>query len=308
MKILQNRKYRGELALLLVTVMWGGTFTIVKESLNDASPMIFVAVRFSLAALLFAPFVIKDIARNQKDILAGIFLGVLIFLAFSSQTAGLQYTTATKSGFITGTLVVIIPIFQLIIERRPPTTGAIIGTILVFFGIVLLSTGESDIFTLLNDLGNNFNFGDLLTLICAVLFALHVVYLDILSKKHNLNVLVFFQMAVSAILGLITASLFDASGYQPYHFNLTGYLIFGLIYTAVFATVGATFFQTKYQKEVTPTKAGIIYSFEPIFAAIIAFFALNEKISNFGALGSFLIFSGLIIAELYDNRFKKQNG
>ncbi len=301
-----QRKYLGVTALIIVTILWGATFVIVKESLNDVSSMLFIALRFSIAAIFLIPIYFKNRDKFKKPaVIAGTILGLFLFFGFATQTVGLKYTTATKSGFLTGTLVVMVPIFQTIIEKRAPTKGAVIGTILVFIGILFLSSGGDSIFTFLDDLGSNFNVGDFLTLLCAVFFALYVVYLDIVSPKFDFWILLSLQIFTTAILGYISSILFFAVSFEPIRIDLTQYLIFGLVYTALFATLITTALQTKFQKEVSPTKAGIIYSFEPIFAALFAFFLLSEKITNFGFVGSVLIFSGLIVSELHENLLKK---
>ncbi len=296
-------KYLGESALLIVTLFWGATFVIVKESLNDISSMLFIAFRFTIAGLLFAPFLFKKhIKFTLSAVLSGGLLGFLLFGGFATQTVGLKYTLATKSGFITGSSVVMIPIFQTLIEKRLPTKGAILGTFFVLVGILFLSSGGNSIFTFLQTLGSNFNFGDGLTLICAVFFALYVVYLDLISKKHDFLLLLFMQIAVTGVLSFITALLFGFSNIEPIKIDFSNNLIFGLLYTAIFATLITTALQTKYQKLITPTKAGIIFSFEPIFAAIIAFFAINERITIFGLVGGLLIFIGLLTSELRQSK------
>ncbi len=302
----QNRsyKYLGEGALLLMTVLWGGTFVIVKESLSDISSLLFVAFRFGIAAvvLLLIFFAAKK-RFDQKSILPGMFLGFFLFLGFFTQTIGLKYTTATKSGFITGSLVVMVPLFQTIIEKKLPSKGAQIGTVLVFIGIIFLSSGGTSITNFLAELGANFNFGDWLTLACAAFFALHVVYIDVISVKYNFWTLLISQIITVSVLSFITAFIFSGFNVEGLHVSFTSYLIFGLLYTSLLATLFNLGIQTKFQKVVSPTKAGIIYSFEPIFAALFAFFLLNEKISNFGLVGSAIIFVGLIVSEAFDSYF-----
>lgn len=287
--------------LLIVTLLWGGTFVIVKESIQDVSTMVFILLRFSLAMLIFIPWKWKVIFPLKKEhVMPGVILGVILFISFATQTVGLKYTSATKSGFITGSAVVMIPILQTTLEKRLPTIGASIGTVLVFIGILFLSSGGGSLTNFLDELGGNFNFGDMLTLFCAMAYALYVVYLDMVSGKMNLWTLVFYQIIVTVILSFIAALAFSVSGLEPLRISFTSDLAFGVFYTALFATLITTILQTKYQRFVTPTKAGIIFSFEPIFAAIIAYFAINEKITNFGLIGSLLVFTGLIISETYD--------
>lgn len=304
MKI-KSQKYFGEAMLLLVTLLWGATFVIVKESLNDISSLLFIGIRFSIAGLFLLPVILKIRGRmNKESVIAGVILGLLNFFAFASQTIGLKYTSATKSGFITGSLVVMIPIFQTIIEKRKPTKGATIGIILVFIGLLFLSSGGSSIFTFLNELGAGFNFGDTLTLLCAVLFAIYVVYLDMVSFKHDYWVLLTVQIYTTAIMGILFSFLFSGIGFEEVKIEITEYLIFGLLYTGILATLVTTALMTKYQKVVSPSKAGIIYSFEPIFAAIFAFVFLAEYLTGLGYMGTILIFSGLLVSELYDRFFK----
>lgn len=305
------KKYFAEAALLVMTIIWGGTFVIVKESLNDVSSMLFIAIRFGIAGLIILFFLIlKKHLIDRKSIIPGLVLGVFLFIGFGFQTVGLQHTSATKSGFITGTLVVMVPIFQMIIEKKTPTRGSIIGTILVFIGILFLSSGGTSITSFLSELGSTFNLGDTLTLICAVFFAMQVVYMDIYSPKNDFWMLFIIQLIVVSLLGLITSVIFHVTDFEKIHLSLTDNLWTGILYTSLLATCINFGLQTKYQKVVTPTKAGIIYSFEPIFAALFAFFLLNEKISNFGLVGSALIFSGLIISEVFDTFFErmKNNG
>jgi len=300
-------KYFGEGALLLMTVIWGGTFVIVKESLNDISTLLFVAFRFGIASsLLVLILLLRKIKIEWQSVLPGMFLGLFLFLGFFTQTIGLRFTSATKSGFLTGSLVVMVPIFQMIIEKKLPGRGAIIGTMLVFLGILFLSSGGSSIASLLGELGANFNFGDGMTLLCAVFFALHVVYMDVISSKNHFWTLLITQLSTVSILSFISAFVSSGVSIESLHVSLTKYLLFGLLYTSLLATLFNIGLQTKFQKIVSPTKAGIIYSFEPIFAALFAFFLLNEKISNFGIVGSILIFLGLIVSEVYESFFSKK--
>ena len=306
-----TKKYSGELIMLLVTLLWGATFAIIKEALNDISTMLFISIRFSIVGVLLLPILfIKKVDFNKSVIYSGCLLGFILFMGFATQTVGLKYTTATKSGFLTGTAVVIIPILQTIIEKKKPSKGSILGTVIVIIGILFMSSGGESIISFVSGLGSHFNFGDLLTLICAFFFALYVVYLDVVSKKYGFLQLLFLQILVIAFLGFLSSQFFSYTAFEYPRINFTPQLIFALFYTSIFATLITTALQTKYQKLISPTKAGIIFSFEPIFAATIAFFLLSEKITNFGLIGASLIFIGLIVSEVYDNIIKngKQAG
>ncbi|NWF50662.1 MAG: DMT family transporter [Ignavibacteriaceae bacterium] len=297
------KKYLSEGALLVNTIIWGGTFALIKNALPDISPSIFLAVRFSIAALILLPFVFRQIVSITKPaFISGIVLGIFYFLGFAAQTIGLKFTTATKSGFITGTFVVIIPVLQLLIERRTPRWHNFLSILLVLLGLIFLSSKGENIFSLIDELGADFNLGDLLTLICAVLFAFQVVYVDVFTKRFDYLPLVFLQLAITGIGGAVFTFIFSLTGIEIINFTFSGSVLIALVYTVIFASVAATIIQLKFQKEVSPTKAGIIFSFEPIMAAIFAFFILNEKISNFGLLGCILIFIGLLLSEILDKK------
>jgi drug/metabolite transporter (DMT)-like permease len=293
------KKYFGEGALLFNTLIWGGTFALIKSAFQDISPSIFLTLRFSLATLLLFPFIFKVLRNvNKQTIVAGSILGIFYFTGFAAQSVGLNLTTATKSGFITGTFVVFIPILQLIIEKRIPKWFNVLSVILVLLGLIMLSSRGENVVEFLSQLGSDFNLGDFLTLICALLFAFQVVYVDVFTNKYDYLPMVFIQLFITGLGGFILTALFSLTGIEIIKFNFNNNLFFAIIYTSVFASILATIIQLKFQKNVSPTKAGIIFSIEPIFAAIFAYFLLNEKISKFGLIGCVLIFAGLIISEV----------
>lgn len=297
------KKYFGESALLFNTIIWGATFALIKGALDDSSPMIFVALRFGLAAIIIFPFIYKQILSVDKQtLIAGSILGIFFFSGFATQTIGLNYTTATKSGFITGTFVVFIPILQLIIEKRKPRWFNLVSILLVLVGLILLSSKGNHFLDLLDELGSDFNIGDFLTLLCAILFAFQVVYVDVFTKRHPYMPMVFMQLFITGLGGIIFALLFSAFSIEDIKLGISSNLIFAILYTALFASILATVIQLKFQKVVSPTKAGIIYSFEPIMAALFAYFLLTEKISNFGLLGGLFIFIGLLFSEVLEKR------
>lgn len=293
------KRFIGEGALVLTTLVWGVTFVVIKLALTDVSPLLFVSLRFSIAALILLPFMLGTLKLSTRQALAGgLILGLLNFAGFATQTVGLNFTSATKSGFITGTFVVFTPILQFIIEKKIPRKENILGIFLVLLGLILLSSKGTSIFDIFSELGENFNIGDFFTLLCAIAFAFYIVYLDMISHKIDYKLLVFIQIAVTGICGWIFTYILSASGMEKLSFSLNGTVIFSVIYTALLATILATTLQTKYQKFVTPTKAAIIFSLEPIFAAFFAFVIINEKVSSFGFIGGIFIFTGLLVSEL----------
>jgi drug/metabolite transporter (DMT)-like permease len=294
------KRYLPETLLMLNTIIWGATFVIIKSALTDISPLLFISIRFLFATIILLPFTFKIFRNiNKATFIGGLLLGFLYFVGFSTQTIGLNYTTATKSAFITGTFIIFTPFFQIMFERRAPSKGIVAGIFLAVVGLIFLTSTGDSLLSVFSEINQNFNVGDFFTLICAIVFSLYIVYLDIISKKSDYKPLVFLQVSVTGVCGILFSLLFTVWEVEKIHFNFTYNLLFAILYTSIFATVITTTLQTKYQKFVTPSAAGIILSFEPIFAALFAFFMLNEKISNFGLIGCLLIFCGLIVSEIY---------
>ncbi|MGH2567228.1 MAG: DMT family transporter, partial [Bacteroidota bacterium] len=187
--------------------------------------------------------------------------------------------------------VVLTPICQVVIERRAPKLGNVVGVFIVTIGLFFLTSPE----------GSKLNRGDLLTLGCALCFALYIVYLDIFTQDHHPAQLTFAQFFTTGIAGVLGASLFEELTWNP-----VPHLLTALAYLTVFATVIALYVQTKYQKDTTPTRAGIIFAVEPVFAAVFAYFVLGEVLGTLGIFGGGLIVAGLLVSELSDLFFKRQ--
>jgi drug/metabolite transporter (DMT)-like permease len=297
------KKYIGEAALLFNTLIWGGTFALIKNAFTDISPLLFLGLRFGLATLIFLPFVYSHLkSANKKTLIAGSILGLFYFAGFATQSVGLNLTTATKSGFITGTFIIFIPILQLIIERRKPKWFNILSVFLVLIGLIMLSSKGENALDFIKQLGSDFNIGDLLTLMCALLFAFQVVYVDVFTKKYDYLPMVFVQLLITGLGGFIFSYIFSITSLEEVRLTVNLSVVTAILYTSIFASIITTIIQLKYQKTVSPTKAGIIFSIEPIFAAVFAYFLLNEKISNFGFVGCVLIFIGVIFSEIFSRK------
>ena len=300
---MNKKQIIAEGALFSNTLIWGGTFVMIKSALAFISPMMFVSIRFFVASVLLLPFVyplFKFISKKQLS--EGFILGVFLYIGFAVQTIGLQYTTATKSAFITGTFVLFTPILQTIIEKRIPTLGNILGVLLVTVGIIFLSSKENSLFSIFSELREGFNFGDFLTLICAIFYAVYIVYLDKISANHNHRFLTFAQISVTGLLSILSVIVFSLFQIEQIKIVLNTEVVIAILYTTLFATILTTSLQTKFQQSVTPTRASIIFSMEPIFAALTAYFFINEKLSNFGIVGAAFIFIGILTSELWPKK------
>jgi len=288
-----TKQYRAELYMAAVTFIWGSTFVISKSLLDYTTPLAYTALRFFLSAAIVLILFYKRVSLIPvSTMLKGTVLGIFLFFGFALQTVGLQYTTASKSAFFTGMLVVLTPIVHFTVqhflnmEKKPLRTGNIIGVIFAAFGLFLLTSPE----------GSSFNYGDALTLGCAVLFALYIVYLDFASSEPDKLQLTYIQFLVCGILGLISAILFENS-----HIVFSWQFISGLLYLTIFATIISMWVQNQFQGDTTPTRAALIFALEPVIAAVFAYYFRNEIIGIVGALGGAIILLGLLVSEFSDN-------
>jgi drug/metabolite transporter (DMT)-like permease len=279
-----NKRTRAELYLLSITFIWGSTFATSKYLLASISPFFYIGLRFALAAAILSAISFNSLRGiSHSSTRKGAILGTLLFAGFALQTIGLQYTGASKSAFITGMMVVFTPICQLIIERRPPKIGNVIGIVLVTFGLYFLTSPS----------GSEFNIGDALNLVCAVLFALYIVYLDVFSKGEEAIHLTLSQFVVCTILGLCAAAFSETIIFVP-----SAGAIGALLYLTIFATVVAITVQVRYQKDTTPTRSAVIFSIEPVLAAGFAYLLLGEVLGPLGLVGGGLIVAGVLVSEL----------
>ncbi len=275
---------RAESALLATTLIWGSTFVFVKIGLEDISPVLMTGVRFLLAAAAFLALFNRQLFPiTREEFVRAFVLGFFLYLGFISQNIGLTITTASKSAFITSLMVVFVPIIQFLVEKRSPTWGNILGIIVVLAGLWLMTSPS----------GGGFNIGDGLTLICAILFAYYIVYLDIASKMVSVGKLAFVQTVVAGVFGILSALAAEEMRFTP-----TFSMISSMIYLTVFATVITTYVQTRYQKDTTPTRAAIIFTIEPVWASAFAAIALAERLGWLEVGGAVLIITGVLISEL----------
>lgn len=258
---------------------------MTKFALVDLPPLMLQGTRFVLAAVMVGIYTWRDIkATTPATLRAGIVLGILLGAGFALQTIGLVETTASKAGFLTGTMVVFTPLVQLAIERRLPSLGNAISVVIVGAGLYIFTSPA----------GGAFNTGDVLVLLCAVVFAFYIVYLDVFTRERFHREIVFYQFVTTAVIGFAASPFLDAHSAV---FSTTA--IGALLYLSFFASTIALFVQSKYQRETTPTKAAIIFTMEPVFAAIIAYFLLTESMSAIEILGAGIMFAGLLFSEIY---------
>lgn len=279
-------QWKAEISLALVALIWGSTFTMTKYALDFLDPLLLLFFRNLIAFLFLSLVFYKNILQtDSRSLLSGLLLGFFLFIGYAAQTVGLKYTTASNAGFITGLAVVIVPILSGFLLKKVPGfwTGA--GVFLATIGLALISLNFAERFLL--------NYGDFLVTICSFAFAVHVVLVGKFAPQMSVALLTIFQLGSLAIAcgltGFATASLPDSVPWQVW-------LI--IIFLALFATAGAFLVQLWAQKFTSPTKTILIFSLEPVFSAIFAFYFLQEYLTVRGIIGCGLIFLATILASL----------
>lgn len=282
-----------DFSLLFVAFIWGSTFVVVQKAIHFLPPHFFNGIRFIIAALLLLLILALKKKRNLSFtphlLRAGGFLGLFLFLGYAFQTMGLLYTTSSKAGFITGLSVMIVPILTVWILKEQPRFIVFFGALIGTAGLYFLTVGDM----------NSMNIGDFLVLICAVGFALHIVFTGKFTNDYDALPLTIIQLLTVSILSFISSFMFERGTFRInslYHQDV----IFALTITAVFATAIAFLIQTKFQQFTTAARVALIFAMEPVFAALTAFIILNERLAGHAIIGCTFIFIAMVVAELPD--------
>ena len=283
------------LLLLGVVAVWGVTFVLVKDALNDASPLLFNLLRMTLASIALVIFnhrALRNITR--KSLVSGLIVGLFLAAGYQFQTAGLARTTAAKSAFITGLVVVFVPLFTIFPALRPanahaPRWTTAIGALLAFSGLLFLTTPTG---TTWQNLFSSIGIGDLLTLACAIAFAGHLLSLAHTSHKVTTTQLATLQICTAAVIMAITLPL----GGKP-HLAITPRLLIALGITSLVATAAAFTIQSWAQQHLPPTHTALLLTLEPVFAALTSVIVLHEHLGQRALIGAALILIGIAVTE-----------
>jgi drug/metabolite transporter (DMT)-like permease len=285
--------------LITVTLVWGSTFPLVKAALADISPLLFNLLRMALAFAILAainPGTFRKL--TQRDITFGALAGLFLGLGYQFQTAGLARTTASKSAFITGLIVVLVPLMSTIPGIRHhaatrPTPATYAGAVLAFSGLILLTTPPGSGTALLSGL----HLGEYLTLACAVAFAAHLLTLAQAAHHVNARRLGTLQIGFATLTMAITLPL---ESHLTLHF--TTRVIAALAITAIFATAAAFTIQSYAQQHLPASHTALIFTLEPVFAWLISLLFLHERLGSRALAGAGLILLGILAAELLPPR------
>ena len=287
---MQKQSYFNSFILLLTSAIWGFSFVAQRNGMEYVGPFTFNGVRFALGAASLLPLYyylkrkngVSEIKISDKVLKKGMFLGIVLFIAASLQQIGMIYTTAGNGGFITSLYVVLVPFF-LLLQKNKISINVWIGAFIAVIGLYLLSVQ-----------GNlSINTGDLLVLISAVFWAMHVILTGRYASSVDIVLLAIIQFSATAIFSLLAAFIIE----DIFIYNVLDAAV-PIIYGGVFSVGIAYTLQIIAQKKVVAEQAAIILSFESAFAMLGGWLLLNEKLSVRSLIGASFMLIGIIISQI----------
>jgi drug/metabolite transporter (DMT)-like permease len=293
------------LLLLAVVIVWGATFVLIKDALANVSPLLFVLLRMALAALVLALVYRRELRSVGSAALGmGALVGICLGAGYALQTTGLRLTTASKSAFLTGLVVVMVPGLSLIPALRAPgahrprwTAG--LGAMLAFAGLLLLTLPAGEPLVGVS-LFSGFGRGELLTLGCAFAYALHMLALAHAAPRLPYTQLAVVQIAVAALTLAVAMPFFEP---HPF-FRPVPSVIGALAIASLLATAAAFTIQSWAQQFLPATHTALILTLEPVFAFLTSFLLLGERLGARSGGGALLILTGIAITELWPERIQ----
>ncbi|AKX93889.1 EamA-like transporter family protein [Moorella thermoacetica] len=279
-----NKQLAADAALLLVTFIWGTTFLVVKRALGGIGPYYFVALRFLLAFIFLALMAWRQLpSLDRLTALHGGVVGLFLSAGCIFQTLGLQYTSAANAGFISGLSVILVPILEAFFARTLPGIFPLLGALSATTGLALL--------TLKGRLA--LNPGDFLVFLCALSFAGQIILVERYTSDHDSLLFTTVQLGTVTLVSFLLAIPLET---LPV--TLTPAVWQAFLLTALPATSLAYLIQNKVQQFTTATHTAIIFTMEPVFAALVAYFWGQEALTWQQGIGCFLILVGMFLAEL----------
>jgi len=280
-------RWRADLALVFVCMIWGATFVLVKEALADVSTLLFLALRFALAAAALAVVFLGPMQRagnRAHAVRGGVIAGVFLFCGYVLQTFGLKLTTASKAAFITALYIPLVPVLGAFFHRKAPQSAEAVGVAIAALGMGLMTAHRNLL---------EVSLGDVLVAGCAVAFAVHIVVLGHFARAADTGTLAVTQIATCAVLA---AGLFWWA--EPMHVRWSGRVWLALGVTSLLATALAFSLQTWAQRFSSATRTALLFAMEPVFAWVTSWLVAGETLTGRTLGGAALILSGIVLAEL----------
>ncbi len=280
-----------KLLLVVATIIWGFSFVVMKDVVGVLPPAWLLGIRFVAAGLILLAVLWRRVRRafSSKALMAGMLLGVFDFSAFWAQTVGLENTTPGINAFLTATYCVIVPFLWWLVARKRPTVFNVGAAVLAVAGIWLVSSSSS---------GETFSLGlgEGMTLLGALLFAVHIVFVSKFAKKHDVLALTVFQFLTEGTLGCLVGAGFEA---LPPLSAITPTLVASMAFLAVFASVVAFGIQNVALAYVPPAQASLFLSLESVFGVLFSVLLYGEQIGLRLLVGFALIFVAIVVSETF---------
>ena len=282
---MKKQKFLAQLSMVITTMIWGVTFVIVKDALNDAPPYMFSALRFGIAFALGLIYVNKNIKNiSRKEMIGGLLCGICLFSGYAFQNFGLMQTSPSKSAFITSVSVIMVPIILVLFRIKKVNIRIWIAVFLAIIGLYIL----------LNPSGGGINIGDMLTFGCALSFAAHIIFQDhYLSRGTSISKLFLIQVMYVTLFSCIGVFIFEGV-----IIDISERLIVALLVTGILATFVAIMFMVWAQTILGPNQTAILLSLEPVFAALFSTFFAGEILGIYGWIGGTIVVFGVISSEI----------
>lgn len=272
-----------DLALAGAATLFGSTFLVMQDAVDDVEPVPFLVARFAIATVVLLPL-LRSRPTTPGVLRHGIWAGAALAVGYVFQTVGLQYTTTSVSAFLTYLLVVIVPLLSAVVLRRPPLPSTLAGVVVAVAGLVFLTSGAG------GAAGLGVGRGEVLSVLGAVAFAVHIVVLADVAQRHDvlrLNVVQFGVVAASLLVPAVLTGGFD--------FPATAWL--AAIYTGVIVGAVAFGLQVWGQRRVSASRAALVLMLEPVVAAVLGRID-GERLGALGAVGAGLILAGILVCEV----------
>ena len=285
-----SQRLRADLALTICTLIWGATFVVIKAALADISVMAYLALRFGLAAVIMAVLYWRTVrALTRQAVWAGVQVGAFMFGGYMFQISGIRFTTPSKAAFITGISVVFVPIILAVFGRRRISRWIWIGAVVALTGLYFLTVPSEGL--------GGLNRGDPIVFGCAIMFALHMIFISRGVEHHSVAAISFLQVATTAVLATLVLPLAAATGWERPRLVWTPFLVFAILATAILCTVVCFSLQTWAQKHTSASHAALLLSLEPVFAAVTSVLVGQERIGVRMLVGAALILTGIVLTE-----------
>lgn len=287
-----NKSIMSIVSLALVALAWGTSYAIIKDTLSHTTPFVLMTIRFGLSTLLLSIIYYRKLIRIKRvDLINGVKIGIFMFGAFITLVTGIKYTTASKQSFIVGSYVLIVPFLTWLINKNKPDKYDVIGAICAVIGLFLLTAGSV----------TGINIGDIISMGCALSFALHMIMIEKYCHDSDPIILTIVQFATTSILFILLVIMFE----KP-DFSVISTATSEILYLVIVATVIAFVVQNIAQRHISSITTSLILTLESVFGSVFAIFYLDEKVSVNMVIGCAIILIGIVMHETKD-RFIKNN-